>query len=281
MRSEAAARLSAHIGYLFTELPLAERLGAARAAGFDAVEHPQPFAVPAAEMRQRLDDLGLSFSQLCAGTGDATRGEKGIAALPGRDREFLDSLDRSLAYAEAVGCPFVHPMAGVVPAAMDSDQANDTYRRNLDAAVERARGRPVSILIEAIGRTAVPGYHLHRLGQAFALAGEYGAGEVLVLLDTFHAAANGEDAVALIHAHADRLGHIHIADHPGRHEPGTGAISFAPIFVALERVGYAGAIGFEYIPASTTLAGLGWIVPWRERLGHEARAAHPTQLQDY
>ncbi|TNC50544.1 TIM barrel protein [Rubellimicrobium rubrum] len=274
-------RLSVHIGYLFTDLPLQDRLEAASNAGFHAVEHPQPFALSAAEVKAKLDELGMSFSQLCAGVGDATKGEKGIAALPGREHEFLESLDRSLDYAEAVGCPFVHPMAGVVPDGITSESTAETYRRNLDAAVERARGRPVSILIEAIGHAAVPSYHMHRLDQAFALAREYDRGEVSVLLDTFHAAANGEDPLALIRSHADRLGHVHIADHPGRHEPGSGAISFDPILQALESVGYAGAIGFEYIPASTTQAGLGWIGPWRERLGLPFRALSHTQLQDH
>jgi hydroxypyruvate isomerase len=280
MKAQAVHKLSAHIGYLFTELPLLERLAAAQAAGFDAVEHPQPFEIPTAVMRQRLDDLGLTFSQLCASTGDTARGEKGIAALPGREREVLDSLERSLDYAEAVGCSFVHPMAGVVPDDVDTAQADETYRRNLDVAVERTRDRHVSILIEAIGRGAVPGYHLHHLGQAFALARACGAGKVSVLLDTFHAAANGEDAVALIRSHADLLGHVHIADYPGRHGPGTGAISFDPILAALDSVGYAGAIGFEYIPVGTTQASLDWIGPWRDRLGLSPRAASPTQLQD-
>jgi hydroxypyruvate isomerase len=143
--------------------------------------------------------------------------------------------------------------------------------------VERTRERPVSILIEAIGQAAVPGYHMNRLDQAFALAAEYGAGEVSVLLDTFHAAANGEDAVALIRSHADRLGHVHVADHPGRHEPGTGAIRFDLILAALEEVGYAGAVGFEYVPAGVTTAGLGWLGPWRERL---ARGGASLQMQD-
>lgn len=262
--------LSAHIGYLFADRPLAERAAAAARAGFNGIEHPQPFAVPAKDMRALLDQHSLAFCQLCAATGDASRGEKGLAAVSGREQDVLESLDQSLDYAEAIGCPFVHLMAGIVPSHVSPERAAETYLSNFEVAVERTRGRPVRILIVAIGQATVPGYHMHRLDQAFAFARAFAPGAVSVLLDTFHAAANGEDAVALIGANADLLGHIHIADHPGRHEPGTGSIGFDAILGALEDVGYTGAIGFEYLPAASTEVGLSWIRRWRERLGPPA-----------
>lgn len=256
-------RLSAHLGYLFRELPFGERLEAAVRAGFAAVEHSHPLPLPTAELRRRLDDLGLAVAQLAAGMGDAARGEKGLAALPGREGEARDAFARALDCAESLGCPFVHPMAGVVPADVAPDRAAATFRQAVEAAVERCRDRSVRVLVEAISHAAVPGYHLHRLADAFALARAVPGASVL--LDSFHAAANGEDAVALVRAHGPHLGHVHVADHPGRHEPGTGAIDFRPLHAALDGAGYAGAVGFEYLPAAATEAGLGWMAAWGRR----------------
>lgn len=117
-----ALPLSAHIGYLFTELPLEGRIAAARKAGFDAIEHPQPFAIPADRMVAYLKAEGLTFSQMAAATGNASRGEKGLTALPGREADFRQALEQSLDYAEAIGCPFVHPMAEVPAEGLDPER---------------------------------------------------------------------------------------------------------------------------------------------------------------
>lgn len=264
MSTPAPRALSAHIGYLFTEFPLAQRPAAAKRAGFDAIEHPQPFALPANEMRRILDTEGLHFTQLAAGMGDAARGEKGLAALPGREADFRASLDASLDYAEAIGCPLIHPMAGVPPTDANPLAVKDTYLRNLAYGAERCIGRRVSILVEAISHAAVPGYYMSRLEPAVEAADLIGG--VSILVDTFHARANGTDAAGFVASHAARIGHIHIADHPGRHEPGTGAIAFEPFLDALIAADYRGAIGFEYLPAGETEAGLGWLGDWKTRL---------------
>ncbi|MCS0502059.1 hydroxypyruvate isomerase family protein [Ancylobacter mangrovi] len=260
----SSSRLSAHIGYLYGEFPLIERVNAARRAGFSAVEHPNPMAIPAREMRARLEEQGMAFAQMAAATGDGARGEKGLAALPGREADFRDALARSLDYAEAIGCPLVHPMAGVAEG--DAARAADTYRANLRHAVEQCRGRPVRILVEAISEAAVPGYFMSRLEQAVAMADEIAPDEILLLADTFHAAANGTDLLAFIGAQAPRIGHVHIADHPGRHEPGTGNLAFEPVLRALLAAGYGRAIGFEYIPTAATDATLSWMAAWKDLL---------------
>lgn len=258
-----ARRLSAHIGYLFKELPLARRPAAARRAGFDAIEHPDPFEIPAVRMAEILAGEGLAYAQIAAGAGDASKGEKGIAAIPGRQWEFRQSFRRSLDYAEAVGIPFVHPMAGTPPADAEAGAALATYTANLRYAVEACEKTPCSVLIEAISRAVVPGYYLGTLSEAVAAVEAADAPGVRFLVDTFHAASNGEDAARFVRQYGSRVGHIHIADYPGRHEPGTGTIEFAPLLDALAGQRYAGAVGFEYIPAGDTEAGLGWMSAWR------------------
>lgn len=233
-------RFSAHIGYLYTDLPLAERPAAATRDGFTAIEHPEPWSIPAKDMRALLADLGLTFSQVTSGMSDAGKGEKGLAALAGREAEFRAGFDRALDYAVAIGCPFVHPMAGV-PTGSVLDAA-ETYRLNLSWALNRVEGSGVRVLVEAI---TIPGYHMGSLALAAQLQDLF-HGRFDLLFDTYHA-----------------------ADHPGRHEPGTGALAFDRILAALQVAGYAGAIGFEYIPSVTTSASAAFLPGWKRLLSEK------------
>lgn len=242
--------LSAHIGYLFTDLPLPARVAAAQAAGFDAIEHPAPFDIPASDWRVMLDDHGLRFAQMSSGMGGP--GEKGLASLPGREAEFHDGFARALDFAEMLGCPFLHPMAGVngTPA---------TYRANIATALRLAEGRPVQVLVEAISAATVPGYMMATIDDLLDLSAAHPA--LRVLVDTFHARACGVDPAQALRRAGAALGHVHVADHPGRGQPGTGSIDFGAVRTALSDIGYAGAIGFEYIPQGP--AHLGWMQDFR------------------
>ncbi len=261
-------RLSAHLGYFYTELPLAERLAAAARDGFTAVEHPEPWAIPAAEMRARLADLGLVFAQVTSGMGG--RGEKGLAALPDRRDAFRDGFARAVDYAAAIGCPFVHPMAGVPTG--NAAAARASYRENIAWALDLCAGTGVRPLVEAI---TIPGYAMGTLADAAALQDAFD-GRLSLLIDTYHATVLGLDPAAWLAENADRVGHVHIADHPGRHEPGTGAVDFPGFLAALREVGYAGAIGFEYIPSRTTADSLRFLPDWTRLLATPALSGAPS-----
>lgn len=249
-------RFSAHLGYLFTDLPLKRRFAAAAAAGFEAVEHPAPFAIPASQMARLLSDHGLHMAQITSGMGAA--GEKGIASLTGREDEFRDSYARALDYAEQIGCPFVHPMAGI-----GGDRA--TYLRNLDVAQTLCETRAPDLLIEAISIAAVPDYHLCHMDDLLALAA---ARPLRVLVDSFHARADGHDPATILRRAGSSLGHLHVADHPGRNEPDSGDLDFTSVLNALTDLGYGGAVGFEYLPEATDH--LNWMPQWRGmRDGHQ------------
>ena len=241
-------RWSAHLGYLYTELPLQDRVAAAARDGFTAIEHPEPWALPVADWRQRIDDLGLRFAQTSSGMG----GAKGLAALPGREGDFREGFLRALDYAQALDCPLLHPMAG-------AGGEDATYRGNLDWCLTRLSGTGIRLLLQPI--TTLPGYHLSALPAALALQDDLGAG-VALLLDSYHAANSGIDPAAWVRANAPRIGHVHIADLPGRHEPGTGTIDFADLLAALRGTGFAGAVGFEYIPSTTTAESLSFFPGW-------------------
>lgn len=259
-------RLSAHVGFLFTERPLPERFGLAARAGFRAVEHPNPFALPAPQLRALLADAGLHLVQTAFPAGDAARGEKGFAALPSETARFRASVEPTLDYVDEVGCRLVHVMAAVRPPDVPPDLVWATYLENLAFAADAAARRGISILVEPIGPGSIANYVVDSTALGVQALRTIGRTNAKLLLDVFHAVSLGEDPVGHVRAHAALVGHVQIADHPGRHEPGTGAIDFAPVFRALADAGYAGFVGCEYHPSAATEDGLAWMPP--ASLGH-------------
>jgi hydroxypyruvate isomerase len=257
-------RCSAHLGYMFTELPLLERFAAAAEAGFSAVEHPGPYEVSAPELRALLKSNGLTFVQLALPAGNPARGEKGLACLSDRQQDFDASLDKGLDYAEAIGCNMVHMMAGVVPAGVSRRDLWPVYLDRLRQAGEAAGRRGMTLLIEPIGVATIADYFLDDPYAGLRAVDMVGLRNIRLLFDAFHATNAGVDAARFLTRHSDVIAHIHIADHPGRHEPGTGAFSFGRLFSAVDGVGYRGRIGLEYIPAGDTRSGLDWLelYPW-------------------
>ncbi len=254
-----ADRLSAHIGFLFTELPLPERPAAAARAGFRALEHPNLFAHPARVVSGWFRDAGLPLVQTGFPAGDAARGEKGFAALPERCAEFRAGVEPTLDYVAELGCRMVHAMAGVKPAGVEWARLWDTYLDSIAYAADAAAKRGMTIIIEPIGPGSIANYVIDQPALAVDAIRALGRPNVALLFDAYHCACLGHDPAALIRAHAALIAHVQIADDPGRHEPGTGTIAFAPIFQALDEVGYAGPVGCEYHPLEGTAAGLGWM----------------------
>jgi len=168
------ARFSAHVGYLFTELSLPERIAAAGRAGFVAVEHPAPMQIPATRMRELLADAGVAFAQMGLAPGDASRGEKGLAALPDARGRFRDGALAGLDYAAEIGCHMVHPMAGVLPQGTTLEALWPAYLDNLHFVAEEAEKRGLTVLIEPIGPGTLPGYAIARTGDALRAITELG-----------------------------------------------------------------------------------------------------------
>ncbi|GEP10217.1 hydroxypyruvate isomerase family protein [Methylobacterium gnaphalii] len=255
-----AGRLSAHLGFLYTEHPLPERFAAAAENGFRIVEHPNLFAHAANEIAGWLAASGLTLVQTSFPAGETARGEKGFAALPDRAGIFRESVEPTLDFVEAIGgCRLVHAMAGVSPVGVQQDRLLDIYRESLAYAADAAARRNIEIMIEPIGPGSIADYIVDDPLLAIRLIREVGRPNIKLLFDAYHCHCLGHDPASLIREHAPLIAHVQIADDPGRHEPGTGTIRFEPIFEALAEAGYEGAIGCEYHPADTTEEGLGWI----------------------
>lgn len=248
-------RFSANVSILFQELPFPERFAAARAAGFDAVECWFPYAHPAAEVAGWLRDNGLSMVGINTAHGGPQ--DWGLAALPGREQEFLSSVDQALAYADALGRCAVHVMGGLaggVPRA----QAWDTYARNLQAAARRAESAGIQLLIEPLNGRDRPGYVLNSVERAAELIDRAGLQTLKIMFDCYHVQVEEGDLVARLRRHWDKIGHIQFASPPMRSEPGTGEIDYGFVFAEIDRLGWQGWVGAEYKPSTTTGDSLGW-----------------------
>ncbi len=248
-------RFSANLMFLFQEVPFLERFEAAAAAGFKAVEYQFPYDTAVNEIRARLDATGLDMVLINAPPGDWAAGERGIAALPGREDEFKASIEIALGYATALGCPCLHVMAGVTTTA-------DSFTENLAWAARLAGGEGVCILIEPLNAIDVPGYLLNNAAQAISIIDRVGEENLFLQYDLYHGAMSGEDLVATVRANAERIAHMQVAGAPGRNEPDTGDVDFTAAFEAIDAIGYDGWIGCEYRPAVGTLEGLGWLRPY-------------------
>lgn len=256
-------RLSANLSLLFPDLPFRERFAAAAAAGFDAVECQFPYELPAAELARLLRVYGLTLELINLPAGDWAAGERGIAMLPQRRDEFRAGVERALEYAQALGVPRINCLAGIVPEGLPMSQATVVLVDNLRHAAARLAPQGRTLLLEPINTFDMPGFGVSRLEQALEVLDMVGAENVRVQYDLYHATRMGDDVPAMLRRHLPRIGHIQIADVPGRHEPGSGAMAYRELFALLETLGYASCVGCEYLPlrpeAGGTQAGLAWI----------------------
>ncbi len=256
--------LCAHLGYLFTELPLEDRFAAAATAGFRHVEHPALYALSARRVAALCAAHDLRMVQIGLPMGG--EGEKGLAALPGREADFAHTLETAITYAMEIGCPLIHPMAGVPPKEADTGDVARTYHANLALACSRADDEGLEVIVEPIGPGTLAGYYVNHPDRALADIAAVGASNLLLSFDAFHAAQAGVDIAAFARTHARSIAHVQIADAPGRHEPGTGTIDFTRFFEGLAEGGYGGVVGLEYHPAQTTADSFDWIARYADVL---------------
>ena len=255
-------KFAANLSMLFTELPFLDRFEAAARADFTAVEFLFPYAWPAQDIKQRLDAHGLKLVLHNLPAGDWDAGERGIACHPDRIEEFRAGVAQAIAYATTLGVSQVNCLAGKAPAGVSDALLRSTFVNNLKFAATELKGAGLKLLIEPINHFDIPGFYLNNTAQALAILDEVGADNAFVQYDIYHAQRMEGELAATMQKHLARIGHIQLADNPGRNEPGSGEINYPFLFKHLERIGYSGWIGCEYKPATTTEAGLGW----RQRL---------------
>jgi hydroxypyruvate isomerase len=252
-------KFAANLTMLFNEVPFLERFAAAKAAGFDAVEYLFPYPYDKNELAALLKQHGLKqvLHNLPAGNWDG--GERGIACHPDRVEEFRAGVAKAIEYATALGCTTVNCLAGKVPAGVSAAQAHDTFVANLKYAAAQLKSAGIRLLIEPINTYDIPGFFLTTTAQAGAVLDAVGSDNLFIQYDLYHAQRMEGELAATAQKYLARIGHVQLADNPGRNEPGTGEINYAFVFRHLDAIGYTGWIGCEYKPRKTTVEGLGWI----------------------
>ncbi len=254
-------RLSANLSTMFGDSPFLDRFERAAKAGFEAVECQFPYKWNAADIRDRLKDNDLQLVLFNLPPGDWEKGERGLAAIPGRETEFRDGVSRALDYALDLGCTKLHAMAGIT-GENNSDSRRQTYVGNLRYATQFAALSQVEILVEPISRETIPGYYLDSLCLAADIVDEAGEDNLFIQYDLYHRSFVGRELVGPYQKNADRIRHIQIAGWPGRHEPDNGELAWRETLEELDVLGYDGFVGCEYVPAGRTEDGLGWAKEW-------------------
>ena len=252
-------KLAANLSMLFPELDFLERFSAARAAGFRYVEYQFPYAYGAEQLAERARDAGVQVVLHNLPAGDMAKGERGIACLPGREREFREGVERAVEYAAAVGCARLNCIAGLAAA---DPQHFHTLVANVRHAARRLGEVGVQLMIEPINTRSVPGFFLTGTRQAIDVLNAAGEANAFLQYDVFHMQIMEGDLARSIERLLARIGHIQIADVPERHEPGTGEINFEFLLAHLDALGYSGWVGCEYNPRGDTREGLKWAKPF-------------------
>ncbi len=248
-------RLSANLSFLFTEAPFLERFAAAADAGFRGVECHSPYEHPPLQVAARLRDHGLSQVLINLPQGEA--GERGLTCLPGRQDEFRAALAMAIEYAKALGCPNIHLLAGVA-SEPGRGPVFATYLANLAHSAEILAKEGLTGLIEPLSALEAPGYFLDNFELAREVLDQIAHPNLRLQFDLYHAHLMGLDLGAGLRRDWARIGHIQLADAPGRHEPGTGVVPVDEVLGQIDSDGYSGWVGLEYRPSGETLASLGW-----------------------
>lgn len=248
-------KFSANLGFLWKDRSLPDAIRAAAAAGFDAVECHWPYDTPMVEVNAALEDTGLAMLGLNTRRGNATKGENGLSALPGREVDARATIDEALSYAEGIGANAVHVMAGFA----EGSAPRDTFVGNLRYACDRAAGRGITILIEPLNRHDAPGYFLKTTDQARSIIAEADRPNLRLMFDCYHVGRTEGDIVTRLKDLLPIIGHIQFASVPDRGAPDHGEVDFAHVFREIDAAGWQRPVGAEYKPVGDTSASLDWM----------------------
>jgi hydroxypyruvate isomerase len=252
-------RFAANLSMMFNEVPFLDRFKAASAAGFAGVEFLFPYEHSPEEVDARAKAAGTQIVLFNMPPGNWAAGERGIAGLPGREQEFREGVDMALAYAERLGTPSLHAMAGIAPAGTDPDACRTTLIANLKYAAEKLAAKEITLLLEAINTRDMPGFIVPTQKDSYAICQAVGAPNLKMQMDLYHMQIMEGDLATSLKRYAPQCGHIQIAGCPDRHEPDTGEVRYEYLFRLLDEIGYRGWLGCEYRPAGKTNEGLAWL----------------------
>lgn len=259
-------KIAANLSMLFTESPLAERIMAARIAGFEGIEIQFPYELPAIQLKELLERADLPLVLINLPAGDFMQGGAGLAAVPARQAQFDAALQDALAYAAMTRPACVNVLPGRLAEGVTREQALQTLSNNLRKSAEAFGLLGIGVVCEAINPLDMPGFLINTPEDLQSLLERVDHPNCDAQLDLYHMARQELDVAAGIRLLGTRIGHVQFADYPGRGAPGTGSMAFGLLIDALREAGYAGWLSAEYRPGdSGTTAGLGWLSEWKQR----------------
>jgi hydroxypyruvate isomerase len=243
-------KLSACVEMIFNDRPFVDRLAGVAAAGLPAFEFWRLAGKDIQAIRAKQEQLGLTCAAFsCSG---------GVPLVDSsRTREFLMSLREAIGVARELGCKTLIATTGnTLP-----DHPREEQHASIVAALREAAKvcedasttlvlEPLNVLVDH------QGYYLETSVEGFQVVDEVGSPAVKLLYDIYHQQITEGNLIATITANVAKIGHLHVADVPGRHEPGTGEINYRNVFGAIEGAGYQGYVGLEYRPADDAAATL-------------------------
>jgi hydroxypyruvate isomerase len=261
------SRFTVNCSILFTELPLLDRPQAAADAGFDAVEFWWPFATASTSPKD-VDDFVASLSNanvhltgLNFFAGDMAAGDRGILSAPDRGPEFDENVGVVADIATRTGCRVFNALYGNRLDGVRPEEHDAVALERLASLASFTETTGSQIVLEPL--SAVAAYPLVMATDALdvmdQLARDGSTTSVALLADLYHLSVNGDDVSKVIASFAPRIGHVQIADDPGRNEPGTGALPIERWLNELTANGYDGKVGLEYRPSTTSDESFGWI----------------------
>ncbi|XP_008999306.1 putative hydroxypyruvate isomerase isoform X3 [Callithrix jacchus] len=267
----APLRFSANLSWLFPELPgLLPRLRAAGSSGFEAAEVAWPYAEPPEALARAAREAGLRLVLINTPPGDHEKGEMGLGAVPGRQEAFREGLEQAVR---------IHLMAGRVPQGADpaavKAEMETVFLENLRHAAGVLAQEDLVGLLEPINtRITDPQYFLDTPQQAAAILQKVGRPNLQLQMnplpqDIFHWQIMDGNLTGNIREFLPIVGHVQVAQVPGRGEPSSpGELNFPYLFQLLEDEGYKGFVGCEYRPQGDTVEGLSWLRSYWDRRGH-------------
>lgn len=259
-------RFAPNLTMLFTEAPFLERFALAAQAGAHEIEFLFPYEYEPRQLAEQLNQHGLKQVLFNLPSGDWAAGERGIAANPAKVAEFRAGVQRALEYAAVLQVPTLNCLAGLALPDVDAAEQRRTLVENIRYAAAACAEKKVRLVVEGINHIDMKGFNLNTAAQVLSVLDEVAHPNALLQYDLFHACREEEDIPAVLKANINRIGHIQIADVPGRHQPGSGTMDYPVLFQLLEKLGYKGAIGLEYIPQPNTSESLGWIEAYGYKL---------------
>lgn len=250
---------SANLNFLFNEHPFMDRFAAAAKAGFKYVEFMFPYDYELKDIKKRLDENNLKLVLFNLPAGNWAEGDRGIAADPVRKGEFKTGVGKAVEAAEFLGTQKVNCLVGKIAGNYEPNRIMENLVDNISYAADEFGKAGLDLMIEPINHFDIPGFYLNTTDQAMEIITKVNKPNVCLQYDIYHAEREGENHDLIIEKYLTKIGHIQVADNPGRNQPGTGVIKVKALFDKIDKMGYKGYIGMEYKPTGTTVESLGWV----------------------